>query len=355
MSKTATTATRKKTAAPAAAPTVHAENTPIIFLGYTEEGADGKLVAGTEYYLGQYWPEDKVYDVKKSPNAKKALDSITVEEFELAPEDGALVVNVEDETAAETVAEEKPAAKARSKKTAPAAEVEQEQEAEQTTALDLSGPVKQFASVKDAIKAAGNPLKAAEALYEGVEGSYIVLGGILAVIQEKESFATLTDAEGNALYVEGQKGFAAYVEKTLGMKYRKAQYLVQTYKIVSVLGITEARLKGIGWTKIKEALSYLLQGGNVEEVLADARSMSIGEFRNAIKKKMAKEGKDVHGNASDSHEYTEYTFSVHNDQAEVVAAALAKAAQALGVTDPAEDPETASQCFAHILTEWLAA
>ena len=209
-------------------------------------------------------------------------------------------------------------------------------------------------SVKDAIKTNGNdPIKAAEALFNQVEHSYFTLGGVLALIQEKDAHTALKDEEGLPLFDAGQKGFAAYVEKYLGMKYRKAQYLGQVYRTFTALEIPESRLAGIGWSKLKEGLGYLEGGGDPDTCLKLAKENGVGAFRNAIKKQAAEDGIELHGHSNNSHEMTAYKFFVHNDQADTLQQALTKAASIIGVAAPHEDKNQLGPCLMHIVNEWF--
>jgi len=136
------------------------------------------------------------------------------------------------------------------------------------------------------------------------------------------------------------------------MKYRKAQYLVNIYGTVTKLGITEAKLKGIGWSKLKDLVTYLDSGANVEEALELARKMTGSQLTDEIKRRMVKEGKPLHGNASGSHEYAQFSFSVHNDQVDTVSEALKLASEQQGIDDPNVNPETLGACFMHIINGW---
>ena len=65
---------------------------------------------------------------------------------------------------------------------------------------------------------------------------------------------------------------------------------------------------------------------------------------------------ELHGNAGGTtSEQTAYNVIVHNDQATVINAALALAAQQLEVANPAEDPTTLGQCMNHIISAWYQA
>jgi hypothetical protein len=360
------TSKNAKSAAPIApAAEILAVGTQVKFIGYAN-GEPGALEAGKTYVIHAYWPDDALYDLAAKATAKAALDSVTTDEFEVigtsAPskkvaakkaagkvKPSAVVEEEQEEAEVMVVVDNEPAAtskKAAAKK-APKAEA---------APTPKPQAVKQLASVKEAIAGAnGNAVAAADNLHGTVEYTYLILGGVLAVIQATDAHSDPSNTEvGQSPYAEGQKGFAKYVEARLGMKYRKAQYLIGIYETVTKLGISEAKLKGIGWSKLKDLVAYLDSGANVDEALELARKLSGSELRDEIKRLMVKEGKGLHGNSNESHEMDSFSFTVHNDQAETIREALKTAAEALDVADPNEDPSTLGQCFNHIVSEWYA-
>ncbi|CAB4162690.1 hypothetical protein UFOVP783_96 [uncultured Caudovirales phage] len=367
MSAKSTTSSKKVKSAAAPAVEILEVGTPVKFLGYAS-GEPGALEAGKTYVVHAYWPDDALYDLAVKATSKTALDSVTTDEFEVIdaaastpskkaaakkPKAAAVEVEEEEEEEAEeegpmVVVDDEPAAaskKAAAKKAA---------KAEPAAPAAKPQPVKQLSSVKEAIaEAGGNAVTAADNLHGTVEFTYLVLGGVLAVIQSTDAHADPSNTEvGQSPYAEGQKGFAKYVEARLGMKYRKAQYLINIYETITKLGISESKLKGIGWSKLKDLVVYLNSGADANEALELARKLSGSELRDEIKRRMVSEGKELHGNASTSHEMDTFTFSVHNDQAETIREALKTAAEALDVADPNEDPTTLGACFNHIVSEW---
>lgn len=362
MSAKSTTSSRKAKSAVEPAVEVLAVGTPVKFLGYAS-GEPGALEAGKTYVVHAYWQDDALYDLAAKATSKTALDSVTTDEFEVidatapakkaaAKKPKAKAVEVEEEEAEEeeegpmVVVDNEPATSKKAAKKAAKAEPAEPAAKPQ--------PVKQLSSVKEAIASAGgNAVTAADNLHGTVEFTYLVLGGVLAVIQSTDAHADPSNTEvGQSPYAEGQKGFAKYVEARLGMKYRKAQYLINIYETITKLGISESKLKGIGWSKLKDLVVYLNSGADANEALELARKLSGSELRDEIKRRMVSEGKELHGNATASHEMDTFTFSVHNDQAETIREALKTAAEALDVADPNEDPTTLGACFNHIVSEW---
>jgi len=328
-----------------------AAGTLVTFKGYEPGAEAGGLKAGEKYTVGEYNAEDRSYTLlaAKGKNKGKEVDVALRSEFAVDgepvgvetdfAEGDQLTINLEDSGTEEAAAQAETETVAPVTPPAPAAKV------------------KVLASVKDAIKANdGSEVAAALALHAQVEQSYFVLGGVLAVVQENDSHHELLDGEGHPLFQSGQKGFAKWVESAVGIKYRKAQYLVQVYTVLSGLGVAESKLAGIGWSKLKEIIPFLVAGGDSDFALKECRNKSITELKASIRKKMLEEGMELHGNAGGTtSEQTAYNVVVHNDQATVINAALALAAQQLEVANPAEDPTTLGQCMNHIISAWYQA
>ncbi len=338
---------------------IHPVGTIIKFEKYADEATDPLLTPGEKYSLGDYFPEQEVYNVhaigKGGKPGKKALDCITVEEFTLVQAEGAegddqlTVVDASEEVPATTKGKGKKAAAVKAAKPEKAAKAKKEEPAQEPL-----GPVKVTNSVKEAIKSAGgDPLAAASALFDGVEHNYFILGGVLSVAQEKDAHASILGPDDLPLYEVGQKGFAKWVEATLGMKYRKAQYLAETYRTITEAGIPESKISGIGWAKLKEGLRFIKGGGDVDTCIKLAKENTTSKFKAEIKKKCVEAGIPLHGHDTGGHEMTTYKVSIFNDQATVMEQALTRAAEALGVTPPSEDKTQLGACLMHIVNEWM--
>lgn len=358
------TKTKKNATTATTAAAIIAPGTPVRFLGYKEAAPEGaKLVEGETYYIGQHWPasgdDPEVYDVLKSPNAKKPLESVLPDEVttDLEP-DVYVAAETEDEQEEE---EEAPAPKAKKKAATKPTKPTKPAKAKQEEAVVVPEPVSAPAgkltllkSVKEAIKLHGTALAAATKLYSEVERTYLAIGGCLAIIQREDMHADPKLVKKGNVYEPGQKGFKAFCEEVMAMSYRKAQYLINIYETISRLGISEAQLAGIGWSKLKDAVGYLnTEGADVEEVIALAKNKNGTEFASEMKKKILEAGGTLHGNSAGT-EMTVFKFALHMDQGEKLAQALDTAAATLGVTPPSEDRSTMGQCLDHIITEWSA-
>ncbi len=149
-------------------------------------------------------------------------------------------------------------------------------------------------------------------LNESVDFTYFQLGGVLSVIQS------------NAWFVEeGYESFKDFVEGTLGMKYRKAMYLVGIYNNLVESGVAWDKVKAIGWTKLKE-IAHLLTDENVDEWVERANVMTTLQLQEYVKE--LEKGDMVEGGEVelDKTKVSTMTFKVHADQKEIIREALDK-------------------------------
>lgn len=154
-------------------------------------------------------------------------------------------------------------------------------------------------------------------LAEQAEFTYFKLGGVLSVIQVQGWF-------------QPYASFREYVEKEHGIQYRKAMYWVAIYNDLSAAKIPWEKVKGLGWTKLKE-IAELLTPENVDEWVQIAASQTtlqlIETVSNAKKQNAPKSIED-----QSSKTVTTKTFKVHEDQKATIEAALTKAKEASGTT-----------------------
>lgn len=108
--------------------------------------------------------------------------------------------------------------------------------------------VEETQSVTAAIAQEKSALAAAKMLVNRSEQTDFTLGGVLHNIYITGAFKTLG--------YDGKRGFSDYVEKELGVQYRKARYLISIYttfaQVFRAKGITEEDLLKLGWSKAKE-------------------------------------------------------------------------------------------------------
>lgn len=150
-------------------------------------------------------------------------------------------------------------------------------------------------------------LNYADQLAEKVEVEYFRLGGVLKVIFDNAWF-------------EGYESFGAFVAARFGFQERKARYLMEIYEALVSKQIPYEKVKGLGWTKLKE-LAKILTLENVDEWVAKAGPASVSELQAMIK---AQTPAGEKGSATSSDVET-FKVKLKKDQIEVVHSALSKA------------------------------
>lgn len=356
--------------------------TAVTFLGYSD-GKGDTFKKGASLKIVGFDPDDNTYAVEDENGEQ---DSLFATEFEIS---GAGDVKAKA-TNAKTAPAKKASTKTAKRKAAPVEEEDEEVEEEEVeapkskaksktattktaktaakskttkaaktkTAKEEKEEVvlpafKATASVKAALaEHDDDAIAAAHDLAESGEATMFALGGVLAHIKRNDLHLAIEgeeeDEDGNALpaYAPGLKGFNAYVENTLGYASRKAAYLVDLYEKFSQI-TTEAKIAKIGWTKLRELLPLDIDKTNVEEWLEFAKESSTAEVKAEVSKTLVNAGGKLHGNKSTS-EKTKLNLILFDDQGKMVEEAFDKAREVIG------EEATASQCFVHIVTEWMA-
>jgi hypothetical protein len=154
-------------------------------------------------------------------------------------------------------------------------------------------------------------------LNDETEMTMFKLGGVLSVIQANGWF-------------EPYASFRDYVEKEAGMHYRKATYWAAIYNNLAESKVPWEKVKGLGWTKLKE-IAEVLTVDNVEEWVKIAGSQTTLQLIETVKShKQAGATKALEDQVSKT--VTTMTFKVHDDQKETVKAAITKAKEDSGTT-----------------------
>lgn len=143
------------------------------------------------------------------------------------------------------------------------------------------------------------------------------LGGVLSLIQ------------ANGWY-QPYASFREFVEKDLGMHYRKATYWSAIYNHLAESKVPWEKVKGIGWTKLKE-IAEVLTVDNVDDWVKIAQSQTTLQLIETVKAHKQKDSPKALEDQS-SKTVTTMTFKVHEDQKETVKAAIAKAKDDSGTT-----------------------
>ena len=344
-----------------------------LFKGYAEpleEGQTPVLVKGDPVKIMRYEGEEEIIVVKVDDDGNEVLAEGTatpvsercfadeLEPAEVEDEAGEAAEEATEEAeeeaaeeAAETEAEPEaaeeaapaPKAKAAAKPKAAAAKADTKAKApakakETKSKAIVAKPVVEIsdmASVKEALKAeGGDALKAAKALVERAEQTDFTLGGVLHNIHESGVFKTLG--------FDGKRGFDDYVEKTLDIASRKARYLMGNYAKFVLLGVDEARLNELGWSKVKE-LARIPDDDlkkDFDKLAKKAKESTRDELVDHIKSKYAvvTRGEQV--------KLTAFSFRLAEEEANNVTLALKEAATAIG------EPNDLNKAFAHICGEW---
>jgi hypothetical protein len=185
----------------------------------------------------------------------------------------------------------------------------------------------------------GDALSAAKDLINQSEETFFTLGGVLTHIHYERTYEALGGDYA------GKQGWQLYVEKELGVGYRKAMHLIDIYQSFTALEIDEKRLSEVGWSKAKE-LTRALTADNADELLEFAEQHSKEEVIDYVKTTypLARDGQ---GSAQPSERVKKvsYKFALTDTEAEVANAAL-EAAKTRGETTDL------SQAAYLIFSEW---
>lgn len=230
------------------------------------------------------------------------------------------------ETVAETE-EEAPKAKAKGGKKAKEAQAEVQETLPAVLEVAHSSSVQSLLAEKDA-------LEAAKELVNRSEETDFTLGGVLAHIQREGIHQTLG--------YSGKRGFEDYIEQELGVKYRKAMYLIRIYTHFNALGIDEGKLAAMGWSKAKELVGVATKE-NFDELAEYAQNNTRDALIEHIKSSYVTAGDG--SEAEPKAKLTRWTFSLFDDQNTTVNRAI-EAAKIQASTD------NISQALEYICAEW---
>ncbi len=154
-------------------------------------------------------------------------------------------------------------------------------------------------------------LNQADKLAEDIEANYFKLGGVLKLIQSQQ-------------WYEGFASFDDFVLEKFGFQVRKAQYLISIYTNLVGKQIPWEKVSGLGWTKLKD-LAPILTLENLDEWVAKAADpVTVKELQAMIKASQSN-GDATTESSKTTSDMTTLKFKLHNEQAEQVNTALAKA------------------------------
>lgn len=183
--------------------------------------------------------------------------------------------------------------------------------------------------------AESDALTAALSLVNRAEQTDFTLGGVIRIIKETGVFKTLG--------FDGPKGFDEYVETTLGIDKRKASYLMKNYVTFVMIGVDEARLAEIGWSKVKEL-------ARIDPVSLKKNFDALVDFskentREALVAHIKTNYVVATRAAGEKVKMTTFTFKVAEDSADAVSAALKASCAAAGTQD-------LNDGFVYLCTDW---
>lgn len=112
--------------------------------------------------------------------------------------------------------------------------------------------------------------------------------------------------------------FKAYIDDKFGVRYRKAMQLVSNYNGIINSNVAWSDIEDLGWTKVAIILKVITPE-NVKEWVAKAKSVNNPTLRKMVDEAMAPADGAT---APEAKNYTTKTFQLHEDQVEIVEAAI---------------------------------
>jgi hypothetical protein len=191
-------------------------------------------------------------------------------------------------------------------------------------------PAKDLSKLIESTNDVGNVEKLVVSLTEAAEVNDFLVGAALARLQATPGH-----------WSEKYPKFTDYVSNTFGMDPRKALYLISNYTDTVKHEIPWDTFKGLGWSKIRYLRPLFKEGpAVVEEWVEKALNMSSQQLQAEVKAHL--DGQKVQGPASTTHVKS---FKLHDDQKQVVDAALGKAKEEFNTTVEAAALEHLSQAY----------
>lgn len=141
-------------------------------------------------------------------------------------------------------------------------------------------------------------------LNEATDVNLFRMGGLLQRVLENGWFGEF-------------ESFGEYVYEMFGFKERKARYLIEIYSNLVTNMIPYGKVKGLGWTKLKELAKFLTLE-NVDEWVKKAEGLSVSELKALI----AGEGKDDETKLKPTSDTVTVSFKLHPDQTSIVDSAI---------------------------------
>jgi hypothetical protein len=169
-----------------------------------------------------------------------------------------------------------------------------------------SGDLIQDIAVEIAGLSKTKALNLAEKLATEIDTDNFRLGGVLKMILDQQWF-------------EGFPTFDAFVLERFGFAIRKAHYLIEIYTHLVDKQIPWEKVSGLGWTKLKDLAKHLTVE-NVDDWVAKATPVTVAELQAMLKPQAG-----TTESTKTTTDVVKLAFKLHQDQAEQVNSALAKA------------------------------
>lgn len=260
----------------------------------------------------------------------------------------------EAEKKAAAAEKKKAAAAKKKKKAATAAKIDEVVESNQTQEND--DEVVELIETKE-VKAALKGKSAVRAARDIVNGGVVTdftLGGILAKIAAEKLHTKESDPETGEKFTNDRKGFEAFIENDLGLRYRKAQWLIEFYATFSAAGVDPKKLAKAKYSKVKEVLAIVRTNPDeAEEWLDKANTQKFVDLKEEARRYERKIGVVKKTRGKNDATMVSYRFKVFNAQAKAVDEAVAKAKSLIEFEDKDNESMQDAKAIYHIFSEWL--
>lgn len=170
-------------------------------------------------------------------------------------------------------------------------------------------------------------------LLEDMEFNSFQLGGVLSRVQEMGWFGEHPNLKD-------------YAQETLGLKYRKAMYLIEIFDGLVELNIPWDKVKNVGWSKLRYLLP-VLTAKNAAMWAKKAAEVNTMQLQEMVKEAQAS-NESVPSEEPPATNVTTMSFKVHTDQRETITEAIKRAQEQSGT-------EVATVALEHICIEYLGA
>jgi len=245
-----------------------------------------------------------------------------------------------------TAKKKQPAKKTAAKKTAATSKKNDADSGEEEVKLTMTKEVKAALRGKGAVRAAR------DLIAQGTISDF-TLGGVLAKIAADRDFEKEKDPETGENF-EGRKGFESFIERDLGIRYRKAQWLIEFYTTFSKAGVDPKKLAKAKYSKIKEVLAIVREKPEeAEEWIDKANSSKFEELKEEARRYERKIDIVKMARGKNDPTMVSYKFKVFNKQAKNVDEAIEKAKEVIEFNDDDSEEQQNAKAIYHIFSEWL--